>query len=66
MRCKFCDKRLEPHQYKWDEEKKEFVEVCGGRCVLSNEDRRQIEQAEDDAAAEVDDGIVQRWVPKRN
>ena len=64
MRCKYCDKKLEPHQYKWDEHAKEWKETCGGRCVLSNEGRAELDELEeaDEGIEEVyADGVVQRW-----
>lgn len=69
MRCKYCNKSLKPTEYRWDEERGEFLETCGGRCLISKEDKDDLDDYnEDDDGAEVDDdGIinnVQQWVPE--
>lgn len=59
MRCKYCDKRLEPHQYKWNEGLKEFQETCGGRCVLKDGYR----EVEDTGILDDDEGGVGNDLP---
>lgn len=73
MRCKYCDKRLAPSEYRWDPVLKDHVENCGGVCVLrpsftgTQPDPEEIDT--DDAAIpeeSVDEVIVvQQWVPER-
>ena len=64
MRCKYCDRRLEPHQYKWNEESKEWVETCGGKCVgYVPQDVADMVEEEDSDPTEVDYGVTQ-WVPE--
>ena len=39
MRCKYCDSVLEPFEYEWDEELKDWIEIrshTNGACLDSN------------------------------
>ena len=56
MRCRYCNKKMEQHEYKYDPDKKDFVEVCRGRCVMSKEDRAELDEMA--AVAEEEDDYV--------
>ena len=62
MRCKYCNKKLEPHQYKWNEQRNEWVETCEGRCVLSDSDIAAMNGDSPDDGGNED--VVNTWVPE--
>jgi hypothetical protein len=64
MRCKHCDKRLEPSQYRWDAEAKEWKENCEGRCVgyVPRDVADAVEEVDTDEDPEALDERV-TWVP---